>query len=467
MKRRWHHFFYNPEEALDHIYKVSQSASTPSPRLGDIHHCSGGNLIQITSNSNNGTEDCVHHCNDVTCPLYFFNGQLPQWRMDMLVADKYKNHFQWKENIQKRSTSIRQSIHFMGDLIVDWSSRVWVISEYSIAKKKNNLKYWFIQLGTPNVGISLAAPPNISFFAVDFNDGSNTTSPSLQIVSENVMAPPFKPVPSDPVYITFHQTVIQQLKNQTFLEMILKSKASKAEDRFYAVLPLFEHYKNKIKSQKTATWHLPTMLSVKLKLFEWMTISDKLNLLFLTGNVTAPMNTMILPTFATTTLSWVQNAPLDYLRLPHVHDDPSFYNFDLTDPSTLMLTTTLRRSDDISSRGLHFLHLKPLEYYVNIEPMSHTNALQGKNRRTVCNQLDLDPFVDTIDVVRISTFGDAAMKAHEDVVDWKRYCIFLTGNFEKNKWVLSSVAFPRGIMDAHWKHQYSMDHSTSEGFHIY
>ncbi|ORZ15384.1 hypothetical protein BCR42DRAFT_416967 [Absidia repens] len=313
-------------------------------------------------------------------------------------------------------------------------------------------------------------------------DGSNPTSSSLQIITENVMAPPFIPVPSDPVYLTFHQTVVQQLKNQTFLEMILKSKASKAEDRFYAALPLFDHYKDKIMRSQTSVnsrcWdNMTTMLDVKLTLFEWMNISDKLNLLFLTGNVTAPTNLMILPTFATTTLSWVSNAPRHYLHLPHIkgeddEGDRVLFNFDLTDPSTIMLRTTTtachsNNNNNIPTSRLHFLHLKPREYYVNVEP-THTNTLQNNTKKTLCKQLQLDPFVDPIAVVRISSFCDAAMKKDEHGVDWKRYCIFLTGNFEKNKWVLSSVAFPQGLVDAHWQHHtYSKDHPSKEGFHIY
>ncbi|ORZ07411.1 hypothetical protein BCR42DRAFT_442739 [Absidia repens] len=52
----------------------------------------------------------------------------------------------WKEMMSERSNSIRQSMEYLADLIKDWSTRVWVISEFSIARKKKNLKFWFIQL---------------------------------------------------------------------------------------------------------------------------------------------------------------------------------------------------------------------------------------------------------------------------------------------------------------------------------
>ncbi|ORZ07371.1 hypothetical protein BCR42DRAFT_152725 [Absidia repens] len=52
----------------------------------------------------------------------------------------------WKSYVVKRSRDVAQAMEFLNDLIKDWSSRVWVISEYHIAKKKNNLKYCFMAL---------------------------------------------------------------------------------------------------------------------------------------------------------------------------------------------------------------------------------------------------------------------------------------------------------------------------------
>jgi hypothetical protein len=105
-------------------------------------------------------------------------------------------------------------VDFMADLIKDWSSRVWVISEYNIAKRKNNMKYWFTQLG------EFYKMKEITFFPFDFTDTS------LAATIDGIPNP-FGKASSKPAYITIHRTMISQLKQQTFFEMMLKSKASK------------------------------------------------------------------------------------------------------------------------------------------------------------------------------------------------------------------------------------------------
>ncbi|ORZ07341.1 hypothetical protein BCR42DRAFT_426084, partial [Absidia repens] len=57
----------------------------------------------------------------------------------------------WKNYVLRRNEDIAQVMVLLDDLIIDWSSRVWVISEYHIAKKSNNLKYWFFGLEIPGL----------------------------------------------------------------------------------------------------------------------------------------------------------------------------------------------------------------------------------------------------------------------------------------------------------------------------
>ncbi|ORY98312.1 hypothetical protein BCR42DRAFT_430396, partial [Absidia repens] len=67
-------------------------------------------------------------------------------------------------------------MEFLMGLIKDWSTRVWVISEFNIAKKKNNLKYWFTQVGpgwsfwTYN---AMEGDEKFTFFKFDFNNSSD------------------------------------------------------------------------------------------------------------------------------------------------------------------------------------------------------------------------------------------------------------------------------------------------------
>ncbi|CAO3601313.1 unnamed protein product [Absidia cylindrospora] len=168
----------------------------------------------------------------------------------------------WPQRLIEKGNAIRQAMRFLEDLIIDWSSRVWVISEFHIAKKKNNLKYWFIALNVFNV----------PFFKFDF------TNPAFYSDIENSVRKYNLEVSG--VHLRFHSTIINQLNAQGFLKMMLKSKASKNEDRFYAILPQSK-YKDQV--SQVDQWNITTLISVKLKLFEIMDAEDKWILLFLCG----------------------------------------------------------------------------------------------------------------------------------------------------------------------------------------
>ncbi|CAO3600987.1 unnamed protein product [Absidia cylindrospora] len=194
----------------------------------------------------------------------------------------------WIHKVMRRSNAIRQLVKFLGDLIVDWSSRVWVISEYNIAKKKNNLKYWFMLLST-------AKTSELPFFKFDF------TNPAFSSVIQTFRFNfPLYDVDVNPVHLSFHRLIIKQLNTQSFFEMMLKSKASKNEDRFYAILPLSK-YKDKL--NQVAHWEINHMMSVKLKLFEIMDTKDKWILLFLSGRTLGSNTFQVLPTFCSSTIN--------------------------------------------------------------------------------------------------------------------------------------------------------------------
>jgi hypothetical protein len=119
------------------------------------------------------------------------------------------------------------------ELIQDWQTRVWVISEYGIAKKKNNImKYWFIQLNR-DYAYNMKEPEpgsfylnTFSFFEFDFNQ---TSSPEIKF---NILSNDTDDIIEwknhlELCYNHFHSRMFSFLGEKQFLETILKSKASK------------------------------------------------------------------------------------------------------------------------------------------------------------------------------------------------------------------------------------------------
>ncbi|ORZ06417.1 hypothetical protein BCR42DRAFT_427113 [Absidia repens] len=312
MKQRQHSIGYSSEEALDHIYQVSQASSEITTKTMTTDE---RKLLQepFTLGPGGMIQSCDipeppegFHCEGTYCQLH-----LSEFAIDRqpIVPEP-----QWNHAILERNTAIQQSMELFCNLIVDWSSRVWVISEYSIAKKKNNLKYWFVQLA-PEIEESLFEQPiHFYFCGFDFNQDDND-DPLLSGYTDplNDLYPPL----SDPVYPKFHATMIKHLKERSFLEMILKSKASRCEDRLYAVLPLSK-YKDQPTNQSLVDEEgrcqvVNNLTSLKLKLFQWMDTKDRLDLLFLAGNNASLHHDCILPTFATTTIP-CDRYPVQYLE---------------------------------------------------------------------------------------------------------------------------------------------------------
>ncbi|ORZ04110.1 hypothetical protein BCR42DRAFT_429457, partial [Absidia repens] len=94
-------------------------------------------------------------------------------------------------------------MEFLVGLIKDWSTRVWVISEFNIAKKKNNLKYWFTQLAldydAPKTYNDMEGGEKFTFFKFDFNDPSDIDYYKDEIITRHT-----RTRTSNPVYIQFH-----------------------------------------------------------------------------------------------------------------------------------------------------------------------------------------------------------------------------------------------------------------------
>ncbi|CAO3601290.1 unnamed protein product [Absidia cylindrospora] len=333
----------------------------------------------------------------------------PCYSLGQLVSDRRLRYGRaWAHGLIKRRHSICRMLKFLEDLIKDWSARVWVISEYNIAKKKNNLKYWFIQLSSRKT-------EGQPFFTFDF------TNPAF---SDAVQKAPFVLSPllqdKNPAHLLFHRLIIKQLHSQSFLEMMLKSMATKNEDRFYAILPQSK-YKDNV--HQVADWNINTMVSVKLKLFEIMDNKDRWLLLFFSGHYSSVNSYQVLPTFCASNIDFAE-----------VDDYTEGYprQFDTYNASSAI---TLHYNNDVR---LHYLQLTPKEYYVAVKRISDDNVLGQRPKKTLYHRLQLAPhrlmdvvYLPYYDARDVSSSG--VTQAHQTY-----HSIALFGNFAENKWILGT-----------------------------
>ncbi|ORZ07440.1 hypothetical protein BCR42DRAFT_426256 [Absidia repens] len=454
---REHHYDYNPEEILDHIYESTQVAHNNNSDINDAHPSPFDKATSEKDDGILGEIQRLHNCNKATCPFVSFihGGRHGKPSSNSKKHSKKGTHEEttvrsgrnreWKQQIYDRGQIIQQTMSFLSDLVTDWSSRAWVISEFNIAKKKKNaLKYWFVQLIPGSIKemhhmfVEDDNDNTFTFFDFDFNDPSHADF-------QNAITSPrsWKISASDPVYLKFHQTMVRQLNEQTFLEMILKSKASRAEDRYYAVLPLSQKYKHRLTSKEfvVVKGEIHTLLSVKLKLYEWMDTKDKLTLVFLSCYRKERDLTLILPTFATPTIYWPSSSDCFSTEEEDANQSLAF-NFDLTDDTTI----TLHYVDDLYS-----LHLKPLEYYT-----------------TLCRRLQLNG-EDRLDVIAIPHLAlGASSSDSSQPTTTSVFWIQLIGNVDKNKWVFDKCTLACSPTDSSdWVHHYSRDDTSNAGFNIY
>ncbi|CAO3588697.1 unnamed protein product [Absidia cylindrospora] len=435
---------YCPVLALDHICETNIVRNHPR---------------KSWLKGNRNTIGDLHQCNEVVCPLTLF-GQATDKEYRDIRQFTYSN---WKSKVLHRSTAIRQSMDLMADIILDWSSRVWVISEFNIAKTKNNFKYWFTQLdlecpsgaGRLFDGIEM---DEFTFFKFDFDDASfSDVIMNTRYYSTSAHTSHTRSTSTNPIYIRFHYTMIQQLSQQLFLEMILASKASRNEDRFYSILPLSPY---KDKKTEVSDWKIDSIVSVKLKLYEIMNTKDKLTLLFWSSHRHALKND-ILPTFATSSIPFEFKS--EYLR--QFSSNFNEYNFDLDDPSTLLLyqhTNNISKEEedddddqDDGDSNRYYLRLKPKMYYVlekHHEIWILKDGMDAVDRGTLPNleRLGLqNASMDDLNLVSIPAIerdkvGQNEMKQYGLEPDCRDVylaynCVLLVGSFVKNVWMIANV----------------------------
>ncbi|CAO3601445.1 unnamed protein product [Absidia cylindrospora] len=353
--------------------------------------------------------DGFHRCHHVFCPLEYDVDDKPP-------ADKQEIPLPlpWKAQVMARNMAIRQAMLYFQDVINDWSTRVWVISEYNIAKKKNNLKYWFIGLDTEEMY-------DLTFFKFNFDD-TDTFSAVRNARPQRGTALSLHQI--------FHVNMIDQLNAQTFFQMMLTSKASRHEDRFYAIFPESK-YKNHI--SQVALSEIHTLLSVKLTLYEMMDTKDKLELLYLLGHSNSNVFKEI-PTFATPSLNHEGKEALE----------PMYpCNFDLNSLDTITLCY-----DHVS----HYLELTPKTYFFKRKLNSYDTLRLESAKKILYHCFCLDDTNATFDIVYIPYFDESAIVTSDDDEAAKklaRWRLILVGCLRENKWVLSFAAHETENQDEH------------------
>ncbi|KAI9308532.1 heterokaryon incompatibility protein-domain-containing protein [Cunninghamella echinulata] len=161
----------------------------------------------------------------------------------------------------EENENLKKAYKFLEYLIIDWSNRAWVISEYHIASKKigTPLKYIFISLLDGILGHEGFQ----SFFTYNFDQHFNTNVIEVNNVS------------------SFMKNLNQIFLQRSYLEKIISSNATRNEDRFNAIFPSWKKYSSHIINRNTVSeWGITTMTSVILKLYEIMDLWDKAALLY-------------------------------------------------------------------------------------------------------------------------------------------------------------------------------------------
>ncbi|KAI8338694.1 hypothetical protein BC941DRAFT_501817 [Chlamydoabsidia padenii] len=319
---------------------------------------------------------------------------------------------EWKRLINQRQEEIVQAVGFLQSLMEDWSNRTWVISEYHIAKKKTGvMKFWFTQLGCPEL-------QGLPFFEFDFKALVDRAPSPREFVSDD------HPFTRKVLYKTrrFHGSMRRRLIKRSFLEMMLETKASKDEDRFHSILPLTPKYKHYIMDRNTiASWGITDLLSVRMKLLEWVDTRDQLNILI---SCLPPLATRpLFPSFATS-MQNVKHGLAKYLRSFPAH----LCNFDLEN----------RKVVDISKleNGFSRLVLCPKLYHVlSTRRTTRQYYKEVEISHKIWSDLGIDMEKDDLVAISIPLFLMENDANDPSLTKMLRADFQLVGNWEKNIWV--------------------------------
>ncbi|ORZ06418.1 hypothetical protein BCR42DRAFT_427114 [Absidia repens] len=183
------------------------------------------------------------------------------------------------------------------------------------------------------------------------------------------------------------------------------------------------------------------MLSVKLKLFEFISTKDKLVLLFMSGNWGTTNIGSMLPTFATSTIT-SNTKGLNF----KLFKDNAPYNFDmLKEPAVTFhppIIDKKKKNNFDHCHDLYCLHLKPKEYYksVNADRNWYGDDLllniEILKRLDIIQEYTTKDNLATLDAIYIGLYEKDIMEPISMSGCCQDYYIILVGSLIKNKWIL-------------------------------
>ncbi|CAO3633338.1 unnamed protein product [Cunninghamella echinulata] len=289
-------------------------------------------------------------------------------------------------NIEKEQgqEEVRKAYEFLEYLIEDWSNRVWVISEYNIAKEKNDT------LGTP-----------------------------LK-------------------YMFLSLLYVKKLTQRNHLEMVLTTKASRNEDRFYAILPSWSKHSHLMKNKNfMSDWNITDIISVRLKLYEISDLYDKIRLIN-ACSYSHPTDTPTFPTFASSFYPHYVQCN-DLYQPEHVHKDYSDtllnYLLDKNDNQEYNKKYAMIKS---KMPKLHMDNIIDIQLN-SITLLIKANIYFIRKKKIIYNQ----EFLSTYSLENSCSlkyifipFFIHSISTYQHIVPDNASGIFLLGNININRWIL-------------------------------
>ncbi|CAO3637367.1 unnamed protein product [Cunninghamella blakesleeana] len=424
------------------IFNITQSSSTDSINNNSTNHIKNDILPQQhTDDNNNDNDNDDYHLAIQELKKNKDTINQVEILMKKIEALELKSKEIKEKEIEQEKEEIKKVYQYLAYLVDDWSNRAWVISEYQIAKEKymkhgTPLKYWFMSL-------HIYEQP---FFSYHFNDDHQQqySSYNKRIANEEVIDS-----------IIFKKFVKERFMQRPHLDMILDSNATRNEDRFNAILSSWKEYNHLIKD--VPNWNITDMVSVRLKLYEIMDGDDNLwdrakllhtNNLKYFDNVDA-----ILPSFAShynmKKLSIIEKVNHDSADYKEFEEDTldCICHYKYRDKNTsqikqlwdeyhtnmIPLWTENLISIQLEQRHHRYLSVKPRSYFIYYGGW-FVKYWDDWKRKLALDDNDVFHFV----------FIPFFTCNFPDCTDFPRTyqycsCIFLAGNREKNKWILTQI----------------------------
>lgn len=244
---------------MSDIYKIANYIlAVPDLHKGYLmKNTANHDIFELIKKYSSTIYDDIHHINNTK-------------KSSSNVVSKLKNKLKENNNDNNNNEEIKKVNRFLAFLIDDWSSRAWVISEYLIAKEKQQtistpIKYMFISLLCLDTFFK-----DFTFFSYSIDDHCiNDKEEAEKDKANNILKTNYDNVDNSQKLIKYFKTRFTQ---RNHLNMILNSNTTRNEDRFNVILPTWTKYQHLIKDKNIISeWEITNMISVSLKIYQLMT----------------------------------------------------------------------------------------------------------------------------------------------------------------------------------------------------